>query len=331
MKPYNVSDEQWKQYNMLFFMEHFLGRSNFEKLFKQKEKKLLDDIDHYATAYTEENPFKVIEYQKGEWKEPYDHPYYPKIFRGAALDWPCCTKWSFDYFAEQFGEKEVNLISNVGIRGHNSATMETVKLKNYISELKAGSLKYLKFNQMIKEYSELQNDFDGEFLKKFQKSGEFKKHYFLFMGAKGTMTPIHNGIQPTVFVQISGQKKWVFYPSGDRLFLGVRPERRSYFYSTADTNNTSDPKFPLLKHATPHEVILNEGDVMWFPSFVWHQVQNVTDSIGVAYKFFYLPSSWFSSKMMTTLFFLSTKPWLLESVLLSKINKSVYMFDSPDR
>ena len=329
MKPHNVKSSDWLRYNMLFCLEHFLGHRFYRALFAQRERNLLASVDRHVSSLHPESGFEIIEH--GEAEEPCCHPYQPEVFRGAARDWPCVKKWNFEYFAEQFGEKDVVITNNVGLVGNGQRTYETIKLRDYINELKAGSLKYLKFSQMIHESSALQDDFSVEWLARFHHSSEFKKLFFLFMGGKGTVTPIHTALPPTVFVQVTGTKKWVFYPTSDRLFLGVRPDRRSYYYTHANPYDEADPKFPLLKHASRRELILNAGDVVWFPALVWHQVENLTDSIGVAYKFFHLPSSFKASKMLTSLFFLATRPSILQSAIMARINKKEYIFNTPQK
>ena len=86
--------------------------------------------------------------------------------------------------------------------------------------------------------------------------------------------------------------------------------------------------YPLLKYVNKQEVTLYPGDVLWFPALVWHQVENASNSIGVAYKFFHLPSSFRSSKMLSTLFFFATRPFIFKSAILSKITKKEYIFNN---
>jgi len=329
MKPQNVTAKDWFEYNTLFFLEHFLGHRYFQSLFGGREKKLWASVDRHASNSPAE-PFEIIEHQ-GMSEEPLYHPFQPEVFRGAAKDWACTKKWTFEFFAEQFGDKEVVITNNVGLVGNGQKTYEVIKLREYIAQLQAGSLKYLKFSQMIHESSVLQEDFNSEWLLKFHQSHEFKKLFFLFMGGKGTVTPIHTALPPTVFVQVSGTKKWSFFPANDRLFLGVRPDRRSYYYTHANPYDQADPNFPLLKHAKRRELILNAGDVVWFPALCWHQVENVTDSIGVAYKFFHIPSAMRASKMLSSLFFLATKPLLLQSAIMARITKKEYIFNTPQQ
>lgn len=328
MRPENVTSLNWFKHNTLFLLEHLVGHSIYQKLFTGIEKNLQKSVAEYASQNPPKEPFRILEFKKGEYDFPNAHPYYPQVFRGAAADWACTKKWDFDFFKKEFGDKEMVLTNNVGLVGKEQEKFETIKLSTYIDQMRAGSKKYIKFSQMIHENSGLQEDFNGEWLQKFHHTSEFKKLFFLFMGGKGTATPIHTALPPTVFVQIYGTKKWSFYPTNDRMFMGVRPDRRTYYYTHADPYNTNDPKFPLLKFAQRQELILNAGDVLWFPALVWHQVENTTDSIGVAYKFFHLPSSFKSSKMLSALFFLATKPFIFQSFFMSKITKKEYIFNN---
>lgn len=315
MKPRNVKDSHWLKYNMLFLAEHFLGEKNYNKLLGRTEVKLYADIDKYIQENPIEDDFQILERKKEEWEGRLDHPHFPIVYRGAANDWACTSKWNFEYFSNKYGNEDVTLINNAGLVKDTDQAYDVVKLRDYITNLKAGSKKYLKFSRIVDEKSTLREDFDYEWLKKFRVPFAQNDLFYFFMGGKNTMTPIHDGFATTVFVQIEGTKKWIFYPTNHRLFIGARPRRYNYFYSEANPYNLNDSKFPLLKHAKPHEVTLHAGDVLYFPSFVWHQVENVTDTIGVAYKFAALPSGFTSSKMLATCFLLATKPWLIETMM----------------
>ena len=315
MKPNNVKTSHWWAYNALFLAEHILGEKWYPKIFGNTEKKLYKKIDEYATAHPADDGFKILEYTKGNYPEPHSHPYSPIVFRGIANDWPSAKKWSFDYFADKFGDQDVTLINNAGLVKDSDQAYDVVKLRDYIVKLKSGSKEYLKFSRMVDEQSTLRDDFDYKWLRKFRTPLAQNDLFYFFMGGKNTITPIHDGFAITVFVQVEGTKKWVFYPTGSRLFLGVRPRRYNYFYSEVDPYKFDDPKFSLIKHAQRHEVLVHAGDVLYFPSLVWHQVENVTDTIGVAYKFASIPSGFTSSKMLATCFFLATKPWLIETLM----------------
>jgi hypothetical protein len=196
--------------------------------------------------------------------------------------------------------------------------------------MRKGSKKYLKFNRLVHHNRGLQFDFDLDWLKKFQLPWSFNEAYYLFIGGQNTLTPVHNGFVCTVFIQIYGRKKWTIYKVGERVFLDVRADRRMYFYSSADPDNINDERFPLLKYAEKYEVILEPGDVLWIPPLVWHQVENLSESIGVAFKFPNIPMAFRTSKVLTSLFFLATKPNIFKALWVSLTHDEDYVFTKED-
>jgi hypothetical protein len=316
MRPEGVSRAHWLRYNMLFMLEHLLGERRYGSMFGDYERRLYSEIDAALALHGRgDDGFRVIEHQEGEWPEPYCHPQFPVVFRGIAKTWPCHGKWGFDFFADKFGDIEVTLINNAGLVKDSDQAYDVLPFREYISRLRNGSKHYLKFSRIVDEQSVLREDFDYAWLRKFRPPSALNDTFYFFMGGKGTMTPIHDGFAITVFVQTEGSKRWLFYPCNQRLFLGARPRRFNYFYSEGDHNVKDDPRFPLMKYARPIEVVINPGDVLYFPSLVWHQVENTTDSIGVAYKFASVKAGFVSSKMLATCFFLATKPWLIETMM----------------
>lgn len=316
MKPVQISKKSWLKYNLLFIAEHFLGEKLYKKLFLKTENKLITQIEKEIinNPVSEEDSFKLVEFQENEIPEPFLDNFSPMVFRGAAKKWPSYEKWTFDFFSETFGDEEITLINNEGLIKDTDQAYDTLKFSEYISNLRKGSKDYLKFSRILETKSFLIDDFDYKWLRKFRTKNAANDLFYFFMGGKSTMTPIHNGYAHTLFVQIQGQKKWTFYPASDRMFIGVRSRRFNYFYTDADSSNVNDPKFPLLKYAQPVTVTINPGDVLYFPSLMWHQVENVSDSIGVAYKFADFLDGMRVSKTMATLFFLSTKPTILNTI-----------------
>lgn len=313
MRPESIGRRQWWNYNLLFLLDHFLGHRKYGKWLGGRERRLLQRVEAQVRQGREEGRFHIEDLPKGTWTDPlYDH-YLPKVFRGAAADWPCAEKWDLDYFVKTYGDTRVNLIDNPGLVGKSDQHNEEVSLAEYIAMLKQGTNKYLKFSRLVHDNSVLMADMDADWLRRFKSAASFGDLFYFFIGARGTNTPLHNGFSRTVFVQVRGSKKWVFYAPGERIFLGVRPERTNYYYSNADIDAPDDPAYPLLRYARRFEVEVHEGDVIYIPPLVWHQVENLTETVGVAYKFADIPSAFRSSKMMALLYFFSTKPYFFDS------------------
>jgi hypothetical protein len=326
MKPSNVKTKDWVYYNSLFFIEHIFGNRFFDRFFDAYKKNLFAKIDDYLSGTEDYKTYEIESLDNNISNEDFlklcYEPVMPKVFRGAAKDWPAVNKWSLDFFEKNYGNYEVELIDNAGLAPGQQR--EVITLKDYINQIRNGSRKYLKFSDIVNEDDNMKRDFDLKWLRKMTALpfswGEDLK---TFMGVGGTLTPLHIGFSPVLFVQVTGQKKWHFYPCTDRMFLNAKTERASYMYSDADPYKKDDPNFPLFKYAKHYEITLEPGDVLWFPSFTWHQVENLSPSIGIRYGRGSLGAAWKSSKLLTTLFFMVTKPSLPEHIYNSYFKKKL--------
>ena len=138
---------------------------------------------------------------------------------------------------------------------------------------------------------------------------------------------MHNAIIQSLFVQVEGTKKWTIYPANERIFLDPVADRFPYFYTDANPNDENNVNFPLLKFAKKYVITIEEGDVLWFPSFYWHYVENLSTNIGFTYKFTDFLESWKISKILTSLLFLSTKPTIFQTFIYNVSRKRDLHFD----
>lgn len=311
----------------MFLFEHFLGHQIYRRLLGAYESRLLKEISQDLENQTFKNETRELEeYVPGQEVPEWGRTDRVQVFRQAAKDWPCSQKWDFDFFINHFKGREISILNSEGLHEKGVQDFGNTTMDDYIQSLKQGSKVYLKFSPIIHHDSQLKKDFDFEFLNRFSLMSSFGKKLFLFMGGSNTHTPIHNAMSNTVFVQIAGKKTWTFWAPDERLFLGVRPERRAYFFSRMGKDCIDESEFPLGKYARKFEVTLEAGDVMWFPAFFWHFVENPEPSIGVAYKLAHMPSAIKNSSMLTILSFLATKPTLIGSLFKSGFKNNEQVF-----
>lgn len=300
-------------------------------LFQGAEKRLHGAIRKDVQRNPLPSSFQIVEIHETDDMKSHISKRNPIVFRNAAKNWNCCKEWSLNYFEETFGDYVVTLQDNIGLTDRdNPQTLTKIKMRDYISEVRNKSKRYLKFSRVIRDEKILQKYFDLDALKSIKNSNAFSNNFYFFIGGEGTKTPIHNGFSTTIFIQVEGRKKWIFYAPEDRFFLGVRPERRSYYYSDANPLNPNMSEFPLFDLAQAHEVILEPGDILWFPPLAFHQVENLSDSIGVAYKAVDIPLAFYSSKIMSTLFFLATRPNIFTAYFGNRVYDNDYIFSTED-
>jgi hypothetical protein len=313
--PSGISNYQWLRFNFFFIAEHFLGLEAFNKVLGEKRKAFYAEIDEQLkdSGRGELLPMPVVDkdISREEFYEKYFKGNLPLVLKGAAKDWQSGKKWSFDFFKEHYGQKEVVIVDNEGmVDRNNPQKFETMTLGEYLDAIAKGSKKYLKFSRVMDDESELRNDFDLTWIRSFRPKLSVGDNFLAFIGNDKAMTPIHSGLGHTLFLQVTGKKKWHFWKANERIFFDPRAARKNYNYSKADPYDLNDPDFPLLKYAQHYEVTLEPGDVLWFPSHIWHQVESREAGISVAYKFSHLPGSFRASKLLTTLFFFQTNPTL---------------------
>ena len=332
MKPNGISQSQYFKFNLYLILEHFIGIKLSKKLLHPLRRRLFEDvlknenIEHRGKVLQNEDVIcddleKVILDKDLLLKGPL-------LFKGAAKDWTCTQKWNKEYFREHFHHHQVSLVGNVGLADKENQNKYTnTNLKTFIDELGKDKNNYLRFARFIDEDPELRKDINVSWLERFKSKFARGGYFYLFMGEEGSKTDMHNAIIQSLFIQVKGKKKWTIYEPNERIFLNTLADRRPYFYTEANPNVLDDPEFPLLKYPIRYEIILDEGDVLWFPSFYWHHVQNLTENIGVTYKFTEFEKSFRVSKVLSTLFFLATKPTLIQSMYYNIFKKRDLLFE----
>lgn len=317
MKPPFLKNLHWLKYNILFLAEHIMGPDYFNNPSSLK-KRLSEDIFQDLKNKLPKNEVSTIPITDNK---IIHHPSTHLFYKGLAKSWPAYKKWNLQYFKETYGDKEVMINTTKGIVDPNAPQeAESILLKDYINELEQGSRKYLKLSGLAQNEKSIQEDLDLNWLKRLKSKFSFGETFFMFIGGKETVTPMHNEFPTTVYIQIHGVKRWIIYPPEDRIYLDAITERRPYFFSKF-IPDAENKQHQLGLFARKYEILMEPGDVLIVPPFYWHYVENKTDSIGVAYKFANIKTAFKSSKMLTVLLFLSTRPFLFYSFLANRIKK----------
>jgi len=101
----------------------------------------------------------------------------------------------------------------------------------------------------------------------------------IFHTRKGRVTGIHNEIGETMNFQISGRKQWTL----------VDPVNSHYVFPFRMTPYTNGSIFAynLIPNSIPRYVIKTRpGDVLYVPSWWWHQVESLTDAVSLSRRLF---------------------------------------------
>lgn len=233
----------------------------------------------------------------------------PVIFDGAALSWPCCRKWDLDYLAETCGRSDLLLVDAQGLTTREDKKgFEFLSVKELVGDIKNKGEKYLRFSPLLHEHPELTEDLDMRWLGNMRYGNTIGNTYYMFVGGAGKKTYLHADQPCNLYVQVYGQKRWTLYMPEDSACLYPTVTNTAYVRSPVDIDRPDHDRFPLFKYARPYIADLKPGDVLYVPPHVWHQVENLTDTIAVGYRYTSFKAATRSSLTLSLVRLFSTNP-----------------------
>lgn len=206
----------------------------------------------------------------------------PVIITDAMRDWKCRTLWSDEYFIAKLAGRKflVNKSSN-GAFGIYSSRMrdidnfvqvdfrEFLELMNHaVTSGTNDAIYYMQQKTIQETFPELIEDID--YAPFFDK--EKIRDINLWFSQQESNIPLHFDTFDNLLAQVRGSK---------RIKL-LSPDQSKYLYpgcdgaefaSRVDLDHLDVNKFPLARMAETYcEFSLNEGEILYIPSFWWHHV-----------------------------------------------------------
>ena len=82
--------------------------------------------------------------------------------------------------------------------------------------------------------------------------------------------------------QLYGDKEFTLYAPGQEAFLYVNPDLP--WQSTIRNHHSPDyARYPLLRNARPHKLVLRRGETLFLPCGWWHTARSLTFTISIAF------------------------------------------------
>jgi hypothetical protein len=249
-------------------------------------KRILADYASHGPGKKLEIP--RIEYRNNE-REIRDHymaKSIPVIITGLATQWPCVSKWTPAFLREQYGDDPIVITEDTAKAKTTEGGPDDARLRDIIDSLERGDdSRYARFSDLLHRHPELIADIDWELLNRLKQplSARYPEVY-IFIGAKGTSTTLHSECLHNLFVQVYGTKRWYLAcPNQDPAMRAV-VNRSPYFLSPVDPQATAEKADPIIEYMDHYDFELHAGEILFNPSSYWHQVTNLTGSIGFGFR-----------------------------------------------
>lgn len=306
-------------YNLMVSVEHLVSRSEEGLVLGPMGNRLHRRL---ADRMAERGPGRVVPVPEREtlerrsFRDEFERPGVPVVVRGFARDWPAVQNWDFDWLAEHYGTAPVLLRESEGTSGERVSPDErSLPMGQFIEETRAGAGRYIRFSSFLDEHPELLEHFDVDTLHELRGASPFGCAYKAFIGGAGTTTQMHAAMTSNFLVLVEGRKHWRLHPGSHAAALRMPASRGNVTYSYADPNQLDVERFPALQYTDSYEVTMEEGDLLYVPPFMFHQVSNLSDSIALSYRSGDLRGALLASPTMTLLRALSPEEPIWERLL----------------
>jgi hypothetical protein len=219
--------------------------------------------------------------------ERYVKPGNPVIIQGMIDDWRAFSLWTTDYLLDMVGSRRVvTQTSPTGLfglhpeRGGPRYEEREIEFRAFVEQTRSSEPRdtrlYMQRLSIPDVLPELMTDV---VLPPYVKQNQV---YLLnlWFGPAGNVTQLHYDMPNNFLAQIRGRKRIVlFAPSQTSRLYPYRT--KAYNMSQVNIDQPDIDRYPYFSQARSVEFILEAGELLFLPSFWWHQVYSLESGISV--------------------------------------------------
>lgn len=225
-----------------------------------------------------------------EFYDNYFYPNRPVILQGLMDTWPALSRWTFPWLREEFGTNDVEIHGNraadENYERNFRAGRRTVRFADFVTVLEndkeTNDVYLVGRNHLLDrpEFRCLLDDIanpDG-----FLDASSMAPR--LWMGPRGTLTPLHYDRGSVLLGQVRGRKQFKLIAPFHLPLLYNDP---STCYSDVPLDRPVDlERYPLMREVPIIEAILHPGEFLLIPAAWWHWVRALDASVSLTFKNF---------------------------------------------
>jgi hypothetical protein len=209
----------------------------------------------------------------------------PLIVRDGAHAWPAVSLWTNEYLTEKYGHVTIEYMAGSARDYGQISQVESVKRNMPLgaflercNSLVSSNDFYMvatNFNLKSAALSPLIEDICRPNLYPLEDQ-TWKQRARLWIGPRGTVTPLHHDRMNSIFVQVRGKKRWRMLPSVSLPLMHNHAVTFSEFDASHEwPDHDNHAPSPYL------DFVLNPGDILFVPVGWWHWVYSMEQSISV--------------------------------------------------
>lgn len=254
---------------------------------------------------------KITAPTPAEFTEAFLNAQRPVIISGATAHWKAHSVWTLEYLRAQIGRKKVLVkesSSNIHPDLFSSAPSQRVEseLGDYIKFISSDNpdrcKRYLSGDEVrfVADYTSVDSDLEPlshDFETPQYCDREQIKTVGLWLSAQGVVASLHYDADGShnLNVQVKGKKRVLLFSPNQMIYPFSGVNGGAHNFSQVNILKPDDARFPGFRTARCVEALLEEGDMLFIPSYWYHAVFHL-GQININVNFWWQPKSFLLNK-----------------------------------
>jgi lysine-specific demethylase 8 len=224
-------------------------------------------------------------------RREYLRPRHPVVLTGAIDHWPA-RAWTTSRLAERLGDCAVNLalLDDGHVRAdlERGIRFERSSLRAFLADLERSTppQSYLRL-RLAGPHRALRDELEVP----PYCLGRLALDVSLLIGGRGTIIDLHYDMLHNLVAQLRGTRRITLFSPADTACMYPYPLRTLHWHHSRVAFDAPDQvAFPRFGEATPLQVDLGPGEMLFIPRGWWHHFESLEASLAV--NFFWLTPRW---------------------------------------
>ncbi|MEQ8755684.1 MAG: cupin-like domain-containing protein [Coleofasciculus sp. G1-WW12-02] len=217
---------------------------------------------------------------------------FPIVIKGILRDSFAVNHWSLDYLKEKYGDALIPYLEDKsekkeydGTPHYQNNEIAKIELSNLVHSIRSGERKHaISCASIFGLYANILEEVGFHKIEDIFRCQILRPE--LFIAGSQSSTYFHCAAGGNIFCQLHGKKRWVFVAPWHSAWMypnvGHNPSATSFISPVVTKKQEKDSsRYPLYNFIPKYTVSLNPGDILFNPPWWWHEVTNLSETIGM--------------------------------------------------